>query len=103
MDTYLGIFSTHPIQYQAPLWRKLCARENLRIHVYYGSDSSVRGEIDREFCVPVKWDVPLLAGYECGFSPSMRRAKLKKRLEQNVLTRWPLKLFLSVKRVLRSD
>jgi len=67
MDTYLGIFSTHPIQYQVPLWRKLAARKNLRIHVYYGSDSSVRGEIDREFGVPVKWDVPLLEGYDYSF------------------------------------
>lgn len=73
MSAYLGIFSTHPIQYQVPLWRKLASRDDLRVHVFYASDSSVRGEMDLEFGVPVKWDVPLLAGYEYSFLENKAR------------------------------
>jgi glycosyltransferase involved in cell wall biosynthesis len=60
----LAIVATHPIQYQAPIWRALAQMPDLKIHVYYGSDLSVRGYIDPEFKVDVKWDVPLLAGYD---------------------------------------
>ena len=67
MIPYLGIFATHPIQYHVPLWRKLAARSDVRIHVYYANDLSVKGGIDPEFGIPVKWDVPLLEGYKYSF------------------------------------
>jgi len=41
----------------------LAERPELGIHVFYASDHSLRGSIDREFGVSVKWDVPLLNGY----------------------------------------
>lgn len=67
MTAYLGIFATHPIQYQVQLWRMLAARDDLRVRVYYASDSSVKGQIDPDFNRPVKWDIPLLEGYESVF------------------------------------
>jgi len=63
----VAVCATHPIQYQAPLWRALAARPGLQVHVFFGSDLSVRGYRDREFGVDVKWDVPLTAGYEHTF------------------------------------
>ncbi|MCG8403895.1 MAG: glycosyltransferase family 4 protein [Phycisphaerales bacterium] len=73
MSYYLGIFSTHPIQYQTPLWRKLAARDDVRVHVYYASDASVRGEFNQEFGVEIKWDIPLLEGYPYTFLENKAR------------------------------
>jgi len=63
----LAVFYTHPIQYLAPLWRRLAAESDLDIQVHYFSDASVRGGIDVDFGVPVAWDVPLLEGYDHEF------------------------------------
>ena len=59
----VAVFNTHPIQYYAPVWRKLAGADDLDVTVYYGSDFSVRGYRDREFQADVVWDVPLLDGY----------------------------------------
>ena len=59
----LAIVATHPIQYQAPIWRELAGRPNLDVRVYYGSDFSVRGYRDSQFGVTFRWDVPLTEGY----------------------------------------
>jgi glycosyltransferase involved in cell wall biosynthesis len=65
--TRLAIFSTHPIQYQVPVWRRLAAEPGIEIVVHYLSDISVRGAVDPGFGVPVAWDTPLLDGYEHTF------------------------------------
>lgn len=59
----VAVCATHPIQYQAPLWRCLAARPDLNLHAYFGTDMSVRGYKDREFGVSLSWDTPLLEGY----------------------------------------
>jgi len=61
----LGIFASHPIQYQVPLWRMLA--ERLDVKVFYYSDISCRGGLDPGFGIPVKWDIPLLEGYTSTF------------------------------------
>lgn len=63
MKKCLAIVDTHPIQYHVPVWRALAAQPDLDVHVYYGSDFSVRGYLDVGFGVTVKWDVPLTDGY----------------------------------------
>ncbi len=65
--TRVAVFNTHPIQYYAPIWRKLGAFSDLDLKVYYGSDFSIRGYRDREFQTEVLWDVPLLDGYDSRF------------------------------------
>lgn len=72
----VAVLATHPIQYQAPLWRGLALRPDLKLHVFFGSDISVRGYRDEGFGVKVQWDVPLLAGYEHTFlsrDPTLQR------------------------------
>jgi len=54
---------THPIQYQAPVWRRLAAMPGVSFHAYFGTDMSVRGYRDREFGRQVAWDTPLVEGY----------------------------------------
>jgi glycosyltransferase involved in cell wall biosynthesis len=63
MRKKLAILATHPIQYLAPLWRALARDPQIDLHVYFGSDFSVRGYLDSGFGVRLAWDVPLTDGY----------------------------------------
>lgn len=67
MGKKLAVITTHPIQVQAPLWRSLAKNPEIGIHVYFGSDFSVRGVKDKEFGVHFSWDVPLTEGYSHTF------------------------------------
>ncbi|HZC46631.1 MAG TPA: glycosyltransferase family 4 protein [Candidatus Acidoferrum sp.] len=60
---------SHPIQYQAPLFRYLAARPGIELTVFFLSDLSTRDYRDPGFGVSVKWDVPLLDGYQHEFLP----------------------------------
>ena len=60
---------SHPIQYQAPLFRYLAARPGIELTVFFLSDLSVHAYRDSGFGVDVKWDVPLLDGYRHEFLP----------------------------------
>lgn len=64
----LAVLTSHPIQYQAPLFKKLAARPDVDLTVYFCWDFGVReAEMDKELGMKVKWDVPLLGGYQCKF------------------------------------
>ncbi len=63
----LAACATHPIQYQAPIWRRLAASSQLDFQAFFGSDMSVRGYTDREFGTTVAWDTPLVSGYQHTF------------------------------------
>lgn len=58
--------NSHPIQYFAPLYKFMNA-QNTETAAWYCSDASIKGGHDRGFGVNVKWDVPLLEGYEYRF------------------------------------
>lgn len=60
---------SHPIQYQAPLLRRIAQEPDIELTVLFGSDFSVREYVDKGFGVDVKWDVPLLDGYRHEFLP----------------------------------
>lgn len=68
----LAYFVTHPIQYQAPLLRRIAAEPDIDLTVFFFSDISIRGHVDPGFGVSVKWDVPLLSGYKYEFLPRIR-------------------------------
>lgn len=64
---------SHPIQYQAPLLRRIAKEPDIDLTVFFGSDFSVKGYKDAGFGgVGVKWDVPLLEGYRHEFLPVLR-------------------------------
>lgn len=65
----LGIVSSHPIQNQVPLYRALSKQENLHVEVLFLSRAGADPYLDPEFGERVKWDVPLLAGYQSEFVP----------------------------------
>jgi glycosyltransferase involved in cell wall biosynthesis len=61
----LAIITTHPIQYNAPLFRLLNQRGNIQIRVFYTWGKQVAEEkYDPGFGKNIEWDVPLLEGYE---------------------------------------
>lgn len=62
----LVVINSHPIQYFAPLY-KYCAAKELELEVWYCSDESIRGSRDMQFGTEVKWDIPLLEGYNYRF------------------------------------
>ncbi|MEO6816019.1 MAG: glycosyltransferase family 4 protein [Edaphobacter sp.] len=69
----LAYLVSHPIQYQAPLLRRIAQEPDIDLTVFYGSDFSVRGYKDEGFGgIGVKWDVPLLGGYHHEFLPALR-------------------------------
>jgi len=68
----LAYLVSHPIQYQAPLLRRIAQEPDIDLTVFFGSDYSVRGYKDEGFGVEVKWDVPLLEGYRHEFLPLLR-------------------------------
>jgi glycosyltransferase involved in cell wall biosynthesis len=68
----LAYLVSHPIQYQAPLLRRIAQEPDIELTVFFGSDFSVRDYQDKGFGVEVKWDVPLLEGYQHEFLPALR-------------------------------
>ncbi len=68
----IAYFVSHPIQYQAPLLRRIAALPGVSLKVFFFSDISIRSYIDKGFGVAVKWDIPLLDGYESEFLPTIR-------------------------------
>lgn len=69
----LAYLVSHPIQYQAPLLRRIAQEPDIDLTVFFGSDFSVRGYKDVGFGgVGVKWDIPLLDGYKHIFLPRLR-------------------------------
>ena len=69
----LAYFVSHPIQYQAPLLRRIAQEPDIDIKVFFSSDLSVReqGFRDEGFGVELKWDIPLLEGYKYEFLPKI--------------------------------
>lgn len=64
MPFRVAAVTSHPVQYQSPLFQRLAADGRLELTVFYGDDRSAVGAVDPEFGVPVAWDRPLLEGYQ---------------------------------------
>ena len=62
----LGVLSTHPVQYQAPLYRALAARGDVDLTVFYAHRPTPEQQGD-EFGVAFEWDTDLLGGYRSVF------------------------------------
>ena len=63
----LAIVTSHPIQYNAPLFKLLNERGNISIKVFYTWGKEVmENKFDPGFGKSIQWNIPLLEGY--GFS-----------------------------------
>lgn len=68
MTYKLAALTSHPIQYQTPLFRKLANHPDIDLTAYFCWNFGIQKEqIDTEFGVKFKWDIPLLDGYKYKF------------------------------------
>ena len=64
----LAIITTHPIQYNAPLFAMLDARGKIEIKVFYTwGEDVLQNKYDPGFDKSIEWDIPLLDRYEYVF------------------------------------
>lgn len=66
--TRIAIVTTHPIQYNAPLFTRLAAEPGIELMVFYTwSQSKAGGKYDPDFGRTIEWDIPLMEGYPFRF------------------------------------
>ncbi|WP_179004970.1 glycosyltransferase family 4 protein [Winogradskyella forsetii] len=63
----LAIVITHPIQYYAPWFKLLAERGNVQLKVFYTWSQAAETVKDKTFGRDIKWDIPLLEGYDYEF------------------------------------
>ncbi len=62
--------ATHPVQYMAPIFRRMAGHPALDLHVAYCSLRGAEVGHDPEFGANVQWDIPLLDGYPWSHVPN---------------------------------
>ena len=68
MQKKLAIVTTHPIQYNAPLFILLAQRNSIQLKVFYTWGKQVlENKFDPGFGKNINWDIPLLEGYDYCF------------------------------------
>lgn len=60
----LLILASHPIQYQTPIFRSLARQFPDALHVVFKNLDMGNGALDPDFGIPVRWDTPILEGYQ---------------------------------------
>jgi glycosyltransferase involved in cell wall biosynthesis len=88
----LAIVTTHPIQYQTPIWLALAKDGSVPFEVWYLTDHGMRPSLDQEFGKTFAWDIETLYGYPYRLLTTARRAsptsfwhcRLVERLEDRV-------------------
>jgi glycosyltransferase involved in cell wall biosynthesis len=64
----LAIITSHPIQYNAPLFKTIASRKIIQLKVFYTwGEEVLENKYDPGFKKNVDWDIPLLDGYEYEF------------------------------------
>ena len=91
----LVIISTHPIQYQVPIWKHLAKRENIKFEVWYLTSHGIEPTYDIQFGKTIMWDIDLLDGYPYCFS--------KVHCPKKLTNFWSAKLPKDFRNRLKSD
>jgi glycosyltransferase involved in cell wall biosynthesis len=69
----LAYLVSHPIQYQAPLLRRIAAEPGIDLTVFFCSDFSLKSYLDPYFGKFIAWDIPLTGGYRHEILPALGR------------------------------
>ena len=72
----IAIIVSHPIQYFAPYYRALAATPGIVLKVFFCRKWGNEAYYDPDFKIQVKWDIPLLDGYESEFLESRNESRL---------------------------
>ena len=67
MKKKLAIISSHPIQYNAPMFALLSKSDIIEPKIFYTWSQSKESLFDVDFGKTIEWDIPLLDGYEYEF------------------------------------
>jgi glycosyltransferase involved in cell wall biosynthesis len=59
----LAILTTHPIQYQVPIWQALAKNGDVPFEVWYLTDFGMKPSLDWQFGKTFSWDIDTLSGY----------------------------------------
>ena len=70
----LAILSTHPIQYNAPLFRMLAQEKSIDLKVFY-SKKTEQVRFDKDFGQEITWDVPLTEWIRARILRRQRKAR----------------------------
>jgi len=68
----IAILCSHPIQYQAPLFRKIASQDGVDLEVFFCSERGLQPYTDPGFLRTFAWDVPVLGGYSHRFLRNVR-------------------------------
>ena len=60
----MALIVSHPIQYYAPLYRRIAARGDIELKVFFTWHVATQPLPDHGFKRELKWDVPLTEGYD---------------------------------------
>jgi glycosyltransferase involved in cell wall biosynthesis len=72
----IAIITTHPIQYNAPLFKHLAKSKKVHSKIFYTwGETVLQSKYDPGFSKTIEWDVPLLEGYEYEFIENTAREK----------------------------
>ena len=72
----LAVVVSHPIQHFAPWHRELAAVPGIELKVFFCRNRGAASYFDEGFGTEVKWDIPLLDGYEFEFlTPGQSRIR----------------------------
>jgi len=63
----LAILAPHVIQYHAPIYREVAATRKVSLKVLYCSRFGLEPIYEKSMGTSIRWDVPLLAGYDYEF------------------------------------
>jgi glycosyltransferase involved in cell wall biosynthesis len=72
---------SHPIQYQAPLLRRIAADADIELTVLFETLATASAYLDEGFGREVQWDVPLTEGY--AHRQAMGEADLRRQLAES--------------------
>jgi len=67
MKYKLAVLVSHPIQYYVPFYKRLAHYPDIELTVYYGLDFCITDKLKTDFGKAVKWNIPLLEGYNHKF------------------------------------
>ena len=69
MKRTLAIITTHPIQYQVPLFKEINKIKKFNSYVFYGCDQGInRNKLDKDFNKKFSWNISMLSGYKFFFA-----------------------------------
>lgn len=63
----IAIVVSHPIQHWTPVYKHLADSDNVRLKVFFVAENGAYDYFDAQFNRTVKWDVPLVEGYDHKF------------------------------------